>query len=148
MGDLVEHFSQASSVYNNILAISGIAVDNNKGGGFEKRQGNAAVVLAGQTIHYLPKNLSSKADTSRGIGYFIFDAWAQDAHAEYTIAARQLANHVEDQNLKATPKRKRPQLAERYKQARIDSASHSRAARQDENDSDSSDGKRTTTALP
>jgi uncharacterized protein (DUF2252 family) len=126
------------------LAISGIAVDNNKGGGFERRQGNAAVVLAGQTIHYLPKNLSSKADTSRGIGYFIFDAWAQDAHAEYTIASRQLANHVEEQNLKAATKRKRPQLQERYKQARIDSASHSRAARQQEDDSDSSDGKLTT----
>jgi hypothetical protein len=53
MGDLVEHFSQASSVYNNILAISGIAVDNNKGGGFEKRQGNAAVVLATERVEFV-----------------------------------------------------------------------------------------------
>jgi hypothetical protein len=51
MGDLVEHFSQASSIYNNILAISGIAAWAGNGTGAEVMYAPVLTNTLSQKVH-------------------------------------------------------------------------------------------------
>jgi hypothetical protein len=43
-----------ATYYNNILSLAATAVDNGRGGGWEKIIGDHAVKLNGRTYHFIP----------------------------------------------------------------------------------------------
>jgi len=61
-------FGLASNVYNNMLALGAVGVDNGKGGGWDKIHGPHAMRLSGRTYHYLPTTQSTG-----GLQYFTFN---------------------------------------------------------------------------
>jgi hypothetical protein len=61
-----EDFSKKSIVYNNVLALSAVGVENEAGGGWDQIHGNHAMQLHGRTYH---KFHNSRA--SGGIQYFL-----------------------------------------------------------------------------
>jgi hypothetical protein len=78
--DRLEHMGGRSSYYNAVLALGATAVDNGKGGGWEKIRGNHAVKLNGRTYHFIPK---TGAHCQGGIQYFTYDAASQmEAYTE------------------------------------------------------------------
>ena len=56
-----EHFSCLSSSYNNMFAFGTVCVENDHGGGFEKRVGAHAVTICGRTYSYIPRANSGSA---------------------------------------------------------------------------------------
>jgi hypothetical protein len=66
----IRHFNKNCAYYNNILSIACIGVDNGRGGGFEKINGESCVKLNGRT--YISMPYSSRKGS--GIHYFTFDA--------------------------------------------------------------------------
>ena len=66
----INHFSKNCTYYNMILSIASIGVDNGKGGGFERINGESCVKLNGRTYVYL----QSSNKKGSGINYFTFDA--------------------------------------------------------------------------
>ena len=92
-----EHFSRLSSTYNNMFAFGTVCVENEHGGGFEKRVGDHAVTICGRTYSYVPKANSGSADPSGGISYFTFDIENE----------RALENHINMLQHKALRKRAR-----------------------------------------
>lgn len=78
--DRIEHMGGRSSYYNAVLSLGATAVDNGKGGGWEKIRGNHAVKLNGRTYHYIPK---TGGLCQGGIQYFTYDAASQmEAYTE------------------------------------------------------------------
>jgi hypothetical protein len=67
----LEHMGGRSSYYNAVLVLGATAVDNGKGGGWEKIRGNHGVKLNGRTYHFIPKTGSH---CQGGIQYFTYDA--------------------------------------------------------------------------
>ena len=68
-GEGNEEFAEKSSVYNNILALGAVGVENDRGGGWDKINGPHAVTLYGRTYH--------KFNNSNGRGgfqYFVYCA--------------------------------------------------------------------------
>jgi hypothetical protein len=78
----VKHFGRLSSTYNNILAISAVGVENERGGGWERLLGDHAVTLNGRTYTYLPR-AKTGTNMSGGISYFTFDKTAELAMADH-----------------------------------------------------------------
>ena len=74
-------FAEKSSVYNNILALGAVGVENDKGGGWEKINGPHAVSLYGRTYHKF-NNTSGRG----GFQYFIY------------CASESVANHATQYN--------------------------------------------------
>ena len=62
-------FAEKSSVYNNILALGAVGVENDRGGGWEKINGPHAVSLYGRTYHKF-NNSSGRG----GFQYFVYCA--------------------------------------------------------------------------
>jgi hypothetical protein len=69
--DNIDHFTSKSSYYNGCLSLSAISVENGKGGGWERINGDSSVTLNGRTHHFLPST-----GGNGGIEYFTFDAEA------------------------------------------------------------------------
>lgn len=92
-----EHFSRLSSTYNNMFAFGTVCVENDHGGGFEKRVGAHAVTICGRTYSYIPRANSGSADPSGGISYFTFDLENE----------RALENHIKLLQHKALKKKDR-----------------------------------------
>lgn len=71
------HFSQHSSIYNNILALAATGVENDHNGCFERDMfGPHAIKMNGRTYHFLPTAIANSTDPSCGLSYFAFDAQA------------------------------------------------------------------------
>ena len=83
MVDNVKHFGRLSSTYNNILAISAVGVENERGGGWERMLGDHSVTMNGRTYTYLPQ-AKTGTQMSGGISYFTFDKTAELAMASHT----------------------------------------------------------------
>jgi hypothetical protein len=62
----IEHFSNLSSTYNNILSLCATGVDNDHGGGYEKRGDGApdCVTMMGGSYHFFPKASNISTDKS------------------------------------------------------------------------------------
>ena len=96
----VEHFGRLSSTYNNILAISAVGVQNDRGGGWERIAGDHAVTLNGRTYTFLPKAIAGTCK-SGGISYFTFDKTAELAMADHYkyLQDKALKKQVRMQNM-------------------------------------------------
>ena len=72
-----DHFSNASSLYNNPMSLAATGVDNGKGGGWENDMAFPhASKICGRTYHFLPPATTSTTDPSCGLSYFAFDTRA------------------------------------------------------------------------
>jgi hypothetical protein len=76
------------------LSIASIGVDNGKGGGFEKINGESCVKLNGRTYAYL----SSSTRKGSGINYFTFDA-LEDLHQSVHSFNKTMDNNKSDRNI-------------------------------------------------
>ena len=54
-----KNFRKYSAVYNNVLALGAVAVDNDMNYGFDQRLGPGCIKMSGRTIHFFSKNSAS-----------------------------------------------------------------------------------------
>jgi hypothetical protein len=69
VNDLDEQFTKYANVYNNMLSLASIGIDNGEKRGFDKFFGPHNVRMTGRTYHrFLPTNIDS------GLKYFLVSA--------------------------------------------------------------------------
>jgi hypothetical protein len=96
-------FSPLSSTFNSIFSLAATGVENDHGGGFERRVGDHAVTLSGRTVHFVPR-ATSRTDPSGGISYFVFDHTAAEAIRKhvFSVVSRRNNQGSEEENTAAT----------------------------------------------